>query len=211
LGLRWHSGDVSGDSVFDGHRVILDTRLEPPGIQEHHLLQQSLARFYAEIPLHDCSGNLIGTYGVLDQTCHASFGKDDIATLYSIAGSIATHLDNVVARRRNSQSRRRLNALLEIAEGDKRVEFKERSSTSGCDSPCSSVEVPNPANLFGTASDSPFSTIPEAHPVHPHTASVYAKASSVLQAGMQADGVMFMNAPRTNGNSSSRYILDKVV
>jgi hypothetical protein len=204
LGLRSHSGSGSGDSVFDGHRVILDTRLEPPGIQEHQFLQQSLARFYAEIPLRDPSGNLVGTYGVLDHNDHPSFESDDLATLYSVAGSIATHLDNAAARQKNAHTRRRLNALFEIAEGSNTPESRKRSSTSGCDSLCSSV--PNLANLFGTGSDSLLSTIPEAHPVHPHIASVYAKASSVLQAGMQADGVMFMNAPRINCINSSRYI-----
>ncbi|KAJ0414310.1 hypothetical protein BJY00DRAFT_318936 [Aspergillus carlsbadensis] len=187
LGLRCHRGnDAGGPSVFDGHRVIRDTRREPSGIREHPLLQQSRARFYVEIPLRDCAGNLIGTYGVLDLNPRAFFAKHDLGLLYTIAESIATHLHNASERDRGAHSRQQLNALLELAEGTKETESSRKGSRTST----------------GSASSS--SPIPGARPIHPHTASVYARASSVLQAAMQADGVMFMDPPRRNWASSGR-------
>ncbi|KAL2825711.1 hypothetical protein BJY01DRAFT_230069 [Aspergillus pseudoustus] len=250
LGLERQSDDHSDASNFDGHRVIRDTKLENAALRKHPLLARSQARFYAEIPLHDCSGNLIGTYGVLGRNPRPYFKSHDLVGLYGIAESVAEHLDSESERQRDARSRRQLEALLEIAGGNDGIQAtnwgsRKSTSPSGCISPRSSVLRLDSLNLSGTVAQSPVSrpkttpdstwlhgafpegqdsppetpqrhakkpsgemrvmvTVPEARPIHPHTASVYARASSLLQAGMGADGVLFMTAPRVNSRINSR-------
>ncbi|KAL3456838.1 hypothetical protein BJX64DRAFT_269891 [Aspergillus heterothallicus] len=234
------------------HRVIQDTTLEGVEIQTHPLVEQSQARFYTEVPLHDCYGTLIGTYGVLDVNSRDHFANHDLSVLYGVAQSISEHLDNNLARRWDASSKRKLDALITISEKKndcKATEWGPRksSSTSSCISPRSSVPNIERLNLLDTAGYnrrsgsvmdsgssflySPSSerrhsassgqsheqqprkssdrtdkmvVVPEAPPIHPDTASMYTKASSLLQTGMDLDGVIFTNALRVQSRTNSR-------
>ncbi|KAL2812714.1 hypothetical protein BJX63DRAFT_421598 [Aspergillus granulosus] len=250
LGLERRNDGDTNIAGPDGYRVIWDTREKDVDLQKQPLLERSQARFYAEIPLRDFSGNLIGTYGVLDSNPHPSFDIHNLAVLYRVAESIAEHLDNVLARQRDACSKRKLEALLAIAKGQNEFQAtdwdpRKSISTSGSVSPRSSVPSLDGLNLSHTTGQSPASSlnttpvatflqtspseggetsseaykrhirrssggmksmvvVPEARSIHPHITSVYEKASSLLQASMDLDGVMFVNAPRVGSRSNSR-------
>jgi hypothetical protein len=237
-------------SFPDDNCIIRDAREDTLALEENPLLKRSQARFYAEVPLYDCSGRLIGTYGVVDRDPRTSFSSQDLAHLYNIAKSIAAHLDTVVAQRRDAQSKLQLKALIAMSKGDdefQTTDWDPQGSTSkpGCVSPHSSLPYitslshshtaaqpiassSSNGNAGASASRNPPSkgreheghqrharkssgrlrnsrvAVPEARSILPDVASAYAKAASLLQAGMDLDGVMFVDAPRVSSRLSSR-------
>ncbi|KAL3484274.1 hypothetical protein BJX62DRAFT_58688 [Aspergillus germanicus] len=229
--------------------IIRDTGENTPALEENPILERSQARFYAEVPLYDSSGKLIGTYGVMDKDPRTLFSSQDLANLYNHAKSIAAHLDAVVAQQRDSQSKLQLKALIAMSKGHdafQTTDWESRQSTSksGCVSPHSSLpdlqrsRHPDTAarpivssqngSAGAFASHNPPSkgryheghqrharkssgrlrnsrvAVPEARSILPDVTSVYAKAASLLQAGMDLDGVMFIDAPRVSSRRSSR-------
>ncbi|KAJ0417644.1 sensor histidine kinase/response regulator [Aspergillus carlsbadensis] len=237
-------------SFYDENCVIRDTKEKALDLEENPLLERSQARFYAEVPLHDCSGKLIGTYGVVDKDPRTSFSSQDLTDLYDIAKTIAVHLDTVVARRRDAQSKLQLKALVAMSKGPHELqttdwEPRQSTSRSGSVSRRSSVPYleslnhshtaaqppgPSPSITHGAAFwDGPPSEgrelPPNGHPRHarkssgeqrnmvivpeerlisPGVASIYAKAASLLQAGMDLDGVLFVDTPRVSSRLNSR-------
>ncbi|KAL3443773.1 hypothetical protein BJX65DRAFT_194550 [Aspergillus insuetus] len=229
--------------------IIRDTRETMFALEGNPLLDRSQARFYAEVPLYNRCGKLIGTYGMVDKEPRTSFSSQDLADLYDIAKSIAAHLDTVAVQRRDAQSKLQLKALIAMSKG--RDEFqttdwepRRGTSKSGCVSPHSSLPILQSLSRSHTAAQPIASSltdnagpsashnlpskgrdheshqrharkssgrlrnsrvvVPEARSILPDVATVYAKAASLLQAGMDLDGAMFVDAPRVSSRLSSR-------
>jgi ribosomal protein S15P/S13E len=249
LGLGGSRRQAHDVSFHHEDCIIRDTREKTTALEENTILERSQARFYAEVPLCDSSGKLIGTYGVMDKDPRSSFSSQDLANLYDHAKSIAAHLDAVVAQRRDRQSKLQLKALIAMSKGHappQTTDWKPRQSTSksGFVSPHSSppdlqrpshpptAAQPTASSQSGSAGTSALHNppskgrdygghqrharkssgrlrnsrvaVPEAHSVLPDVTSVYAKAASLLQGGMNLDGVMFVDAPRVGSRLSSR-------
>ncbi|CEL10417.1 hypothetical protein ASPCAL13536 [Aspergillus calidoustus] len=244
-GSRFQDLDAS---FCDDHCIVRDMREEDFGLRKTPLLERSQARFYAEVPLHDCSGRLIGTYGVVDAKPHTSFSSHDLAALHEVAKSIVEHLDAVVTRRKNAHSKRQLEALIAMSRGQNGLQATDReprksSSRSKCVSPHSPAPDIERLNLSGTEEQSITASpndkagasvshnpptkgqeyeghhrharkssgklknrvaVPEERPILPNVASVYANAASLLQAGMDFDGAIFVDAPRLSSRLNSR-------
>ncbi|KAL2786066.1 hypothetical protein BJX66DRAFT_347025 [Aspergillus keveii] len=249
LGLGGSRRQAQDVSFHHEECIIRDTREKTTALEENAILERSQARFYAEVPLYDSSGKLIGTYGVMDKDPRTSFSDQELANLYDHAKSIAAHLDAVVAQRRDRQSKLQLKALIAMSKGHdapQTTDWKPPQSTSksGFVSPQSSppdlqrpshpptAAQPTASSQSGSAGASALQNppskgrdhesyqrqarkssgrlrnsrvaVPEARSIPPDVTSVYAKAASLLQAGMDLDGVMFVDAPRVSSRLSSR-------
>jgi ribosomal protein S15P/S13E len=249
LGLGGSRRQAQDVSFHHEECIIRDSREKTTALEENAILERSQARFYAEVPLNDSSGKLIGTYGVMDKDPRTSFSDQELANLYDHAKSIAAHLDAVVAQRRDRQSKLQLKALIAMSKGHdapQTTDWKPPQSTSksGFVSPHSSppdlqrpshpptAAQPTASSQSGSAGASALQNppskgrdhesyqrqarkssgrlrnsrvaVPEARSIPPDVTSVYAKAASLLQVGMDLDGVMFVDAPRVSSRLSSR-------
>ncbi|RAL14088.1 sensor histidine kinase/response regulator [Aspergillus homomorphus CBS 101889] len=256
LGLRLGEGGTIGSPGIaeDACNNIIRDIAAQIDVNSHPFIKQHPhARFYVEVPLRSSSGEILGTYGAVDDQARPSFGEVELTALHDLSKSVTNHLETVRAARRHIQADRLLTGLTAFSKGQssaQNADWSNRrksiassrvsprsldvpdvgrlsvSSTSTREvSPSSSRqrETPQESSFFqhrasgNTQPTSPWeqqgsrkrSDDPNKLVIVPESAAcektlqLFARASTLLQECMGLDGVIFVDASRTNSRSGS--------
>ncbi|KKK23497.1 hypothetical protein AOCH_002337 [Aspergillus ochraceoroseus] len=163
------------EDTKDTSRVIRDISVTEESVKSHPLiLRRPRARLYAEVPLRGSTGEMIGSYGVLDDAPRLSWGPRELDDLRDVAGLVVAHLENVWAVEYHRHSQRQLDALVTFVGGQsdfQETERKPRKKSSGASNSMSSrpSDVPSIEHL-PVSSIAPGEILPiRTKPHHPET------------------------------------------
>ncbi|KAF4218964.1 hypothetical protein CNMCM6805_004312 [Aspergillus fumigatiaffinis] len=211
--------------VVDTPNVIADsTRCVIRDLtQDNHHDNQEI-QFFAAVPIHDVNKDTTGAVCVVDNTPHLDFGDTEVASMQEIADLVACNIKDSSAEEHHLQAERLINGLTTFVSGqvvpelEQRYHFKRRPSyLPGIDDlslseKCSvgSPQYTHPQTP-GTPPNQFFSrihgrrnsvTVIEGSTVSHSMSLLFSRASALLQKCMELDGVLFLDATRSNARSS---------
>jgi hypothetical protein len=207
--------------VVDTPNVIADsTRCVIRDLtQDNHHDNQEI-QFFAAVPIHDVNKDTTGAVCVVDNTPHLDFGDTEVASMQEIADLVACNIKDSSAEEHHLQAERLINGLTTFVSGqvvpelEQRYHFKRRPSyLPGIDDlslseKCSvgSPQYTHPQTP-GTPPNQFFSrihgrrnsvTVIEGSTVSHSMSLLFSRASALLQKCMELDGVLFLDATRSN-------------
>ncbi|EAW25629.1 putative sensor histidine kinase/response regulator [Aspergillus fischeri NRRL 181] len=177
-------------------------------------------QFFAAVPIHDANKDTTGAVCVVDKTPHLNFGDREVASMQEIADLVACNIKDRSAEEHHLQAERLINGLTAFVSGqvvpdlEQSYHFKRRPSyLPGIDDlslseKCSvgSPQYTHPQTP-GTPPNQFFSrihgrrnsvTVIEGSTVSHSMSLLFSRASALLQKCMELDGVLFLDATRSN-------------
>lgn len=119
--------DIIDTTVKGECCIILDTSKDDSFKSHPHAAQWPHMRFFAEVPMHDPEGYVLGTYSIIDVSPRAVFDNADIEALRGVAESIANHLWTQHKYNRAARMMSGLSTLVQ-SPGDVKNEVQRRGS-----------------------------------------------------------------------------------
>lgn len=152
--------------------IILDTSKDDSFKSHPHATQWPHMRFFAEVPIYDPEGYVLGTYSIMDQSPRTVFDNADIETLRGIAASIANHLWTQHKYNRAARMMSGLSTLVQ-SPGDEKNEVQRRGSQAhvNVSSGGSFANLPlsSPTRRLSDAQEADSATVPTPGEVSPCT------------------------------------------
>ncbi|KMK58278.1 sensor histidine kinase/response regulator [Aspergillus fumigatus Z5] len=221
LSLRLADGRVvnTPNVIADSTRcVIRDLTQDNPSDNQE-------IQFFAAVPIYDVNKDTMGAVCVVDKTPHLGFGDSEVTSMQEIADLVACNIKDKSAEEDHLQAERLIKGLTTFVSGqvvpdlEQGYHFKRRPSyLPGIDdlslSEKCSVGSPQythpqtpgtpPNQLFSRIHERRNSvTVIEGSTVSHSMSFLFSRASALLQKCMELDGVLFLDATRSNARSMS--------
>ncbi|GFF47985.1 signal transduction histidine-protein kinase BarA [Aspergillus udagawae] len=187
--------------------------------QDNHYDNQVI-HFFAAVPIHDVNKDTIGAVCVVDKTTHPNFGDSEVASMQEIADLVACTIKDSSAEEHHLQAERLINGLTTFVSGQavpdleqnyhfqrrpsylpgiEDLSISERCSVGSPQYTHSQTPATSPNQFFSRTRGRRNSvTVIEGSTVSHSMSRLFSRASALLQKCMQLDGVLFLDATRSN-------------
>ncbi|KAF7161357.1 hypothetical protein CNMCM5623_006971 [Aspergillus felis] len=211
--------------VVDTSNVIAkSTRCVIRDLTQDSHSDNQVIHFFAAVPIHDVNKDTIGAVCVVDKATRPNFGDSEVASMQEIADLVACTIKDSSAEEHHLRAERLINGLTSFVSGQAvpdleqnyhfqrrpsylpgidDVSISERGSVGSPQYTHSQTPGASPNQFFSRTRGRRNSvSVIEGSTVSHSMSRLFSRASALLQKCMELDGVLFLDATRSNARSS---------